>query len=91
VEVFNRKLRKQMKVFENTALIKLDSNRDLFTKHGLHLDSKGKELAAKKIVSTIKYILNKKTKEPIYMTWNEDYAEETLENHSSQEHQDQGF
>jgi hypothetical protein len=25
------------------------------------------------------------------VTWNEDYAEETLENHSSQEHQDQGF
>jgi hypothetical protein len=45
---------KQMKVFGNTALIKLDSNRDLFTKHGLHLNKKGKELAAKKIISTIK-------------------------------------
>jgi hypothetical protein len=57
----------------------------------LRLDNKGKELVAKKIVSTTKYMLNKKTKEPIYMTWNEDYAEETLENQSSQEHQDQGF
>jgi hypothetical protein len=27
VEVFNRQLRKQMKVFENTALIKLDSRK----------------------------------------------------------------
>jgi hypothetical protein len=62
VEVFNRKLRKQMKVFENTTLIKLDSNRDLFTKHGLHMNNKGKELAAKKIVSSIKYKLNKKQK-----------------------------
>jgi hypothetical protein len=63
VEVFNRKLRKQMKVFENTALINLDSNlQNLFTKHGLHLNNKGKKMAAKKIVSTIKYMLNKKQK-----------------------------
>jgi hypothetical protein len=34
VEVFNRKLRKGMKVSENTALIKLDSNRDLIAKQG---------------------------------------------------------
>jgi hypothetical protein len=39
-----------MKAFNHTALIKLDSNRDLFTKHGLHTNNKGKELAAKKIV-----------------------------------------
>jgi hypothetical protein len=38
----------------------LDSNRDLFTKHGLHLNNKGKELAAKKIVSTVKDMLHKK-------------------------------
>jgi hypothetical protein len=58
VEVFNRKLRKQMKVFENTAFIKLDSTRDLFsTKHVLHLNDKGKELAETKIVTAIKYML----------------------------------
>jgi hypothetical protein len=62
VEVFNRKLRKQIKFFENTAIIKLDSNGVLFTKHGLHLNNKRKELAAKKIVFTIKFMLNKKTK-----------------------------
>jgi hypothetical protein len=55
------------------------------------LNDKGKELAAKKTVSNIKYMLNKKTKEPIYMTWNKDHAKETLENHNSQENQDQGF
>jgi hypothetical protein len=55
------------------------------------LNNKGKELAAKKIVSTIKYILNKKTTEQIYMTWNEDHAKETQENHDSQKRQGQGF
>jgi hypothetical protein len=33
---------------------------------------KGKELAAKTIASAIKYMLQKKIKEPICMTWKED-------------------
>jgi hypothetical protein len=90
VEVFNRKLRKQMKVFENIALITLNLNRDLFTKHGLHLNNKGKELAARKIVSSIKHMLHKKTKEPIYMTWKDDYVKGTQENLNSQEYQVRG-
>jgi hypothetical protein len=48
VEVFNRKLSKQMKAFEHIALIKSDSKRDIFTKHELHMNNKGKELAARK-------------------------------------------
>jgi hypothetical protein len=48
-------------------------------------------LVTKKTVSTIKYRLNKKTEEAIYMTWNEDHAKETQKNHNSQEHQGQGF
>jgi len=47
VKTFNRKLRKQMKNDEKTVLIKVDPDSDLF---------KGKELAAKKNVTTIKYI-----------------------------------
>jgi len=47
VKAFSRKLRKQIKIFENTVLIKVDPDSDLFN---------GKELAAKKIVTTIKYI-----------------------------------
>jgi hypothetical protein len=49
VEVFNRKLRKQMKIFDNVTLIKVDPDRDLFTKHGLHMNNKGKEQVAKKM------------------------------------------
>jgi glutathionyl-hydroquinone reductase len=43
VEAFNRKLGKLVKPFEHTTLIKLDLNRELFTKHGLHMNDKGKE------------------------------------------------
>jgi hypothetical protein len=60
VEVFNRKLCKLVKAFEYIALIKLDLNRELFTKHGLHMNGKGKESVAKKIMSTIKHMVLKK-------------------------------
>jgi lysophospholipase L1-like esterase len=45
-----------MKILDHTVLLQIDSNRELFTTHGLHMNDKGKELAAKKIASTIKYI-----------------------------------
>jgi hypothetical protein len=49
VEVLNRKLSKQMKVFENTALKKLDSNRNLYTKHRLHMNNKSERIGCKEI------------------------------------------
>lgn len=42
ITVFNRILRKQLKVFDNVSLIEVNSERDQFTGHGLHLNSKGK-------------------------------------------------
>jgi hypothetical protein len=45
---------------------------------------------AKKTVSTIKHMLNKKTKEPICMTWKGDHVKGSQENHNSQQHHDQG-
>jgi hypothetical protein len=44
-----------MKVFENTVFVNVDLSRHLFAKHGLHINTKGKELAAKKILSTITF------------------------------------
>jgi hypothetical protein len=78
-EVFNRKLGKLVKAFKHTALIKLDLNRELFTKHGLHMNGKGKELVAKKIMSTIKHMLRKQIEEPICMTWKEDEVKKSQE------------
>ena len=47
VNAFNRKLDKHMKSFQNAAAVEVTSDRDHFTQHGLHLNSKGKEQAAK--------------------------------------------
>jgi hypothetical protein len=37
-----------MKIFDHTVLLQIDSNREMFTKHGLPMNDKGKELATKK-------------------------------------------
>jgi hypothetical protein len=63
-----------MKILDHIDLLQIDSNTELFAKHGLHMNDKGNELAAKKIASTIKYIHQEKITEPICMTWKEDHV-----------------
>jgi hypothetical protein len=60
-KVFSRKLNKQVKAYELTAHVKLDSNRDLFIKHALNMNNR-EIIGAKQIVCTTKYILNRKQK-----------------------------
>jgi hypothetical protein len=40
---YNRKLNKLIKGFKNVQLINVLSDRNLFTKHGMHMNAKGKE------------------------------------------------
>ena len=72
VKVYNRKLKKHLKVFDNTCVLEVDTNRDLFTRHGLHMNPKGKEQIACKIVKAIKAMLNEKKSVPIKMNYKED-------------------
>jgi hypothetical protein len=44
IRAFNRKLCKLAKIFSHVSVIELDNNRQLFTAHGLHLNSLGKEV-----------------------------------------------
>jgi hypothetical protein len=60
VERFNRKLRKILKVFKNARVVEVESERDCFTKHGLHMNSRGKEQAEKKSERNFGYIKWKK-------------------------------
>jgi lysophospholipase L1-like esterase len=60
VTVYNRKLKKHLKAFDNTQVIEVDPQRELYTHHGLHMNQKGKEKMAKKVVLTIKSLLHKK-------------------------------
>ena len=67
VKVYNRKLKKCLKTCEHTVILEIDSNRDIFTKHGLHLNSKWKDQIAEKIAQTIQVRLNGKKNEPIIL------------------------
>jgi hypothetical protein len=84
IEVFNRRLSKMMKIFDHTVLQQTDSSRELFTKHGLHMNKKGKKQAAEKIAVTIKHILQDKIKKPICLTWKEDVINKSQEKQNIQ-------
>jgi hypothetical protein len=43
IRAYNRKLCKLAKIFPHVNVIEIDNNRQLFTAHGLHLNSLGKE------------------------------------------------
>ena len=73
--MYNRKLKKYLKTCENTQIIEIDSNRDLFTEHGLHLNLKGKDQTAKKIVQSIKARWNRKVSDPIMLKDTEEMVE----------------
>ena len=52
--------------------MKVTSDRDHFTKHGLHLNRKGKEQDAKTTVNSIKEIFKLQKKGPIKMSWKDE-------------------
>jgi hypothetical protein len=62
VKVFNGKVEKLGKAYENLSVLPVDFDRDLFTKHGLHLNTKGKENIALKVALMIKNLFNRKKK-----------------------------
>jgi len=62
VKVYNGKLKKHLKASDNTCVLEVDTNRDLFARHGLHMNPKGKEHMANKIGMAIQGVLNKKKK-----------------------------
>ena len=72
VEKFNRKLCKSLERFRKVEMIEVVSERNLYAKHGQHLNTEGKESMAKKTASTIECLFNKKV-EPIRGKW---YTEE---------------
>jgi hypothetical protein len=73
--MFNRKLKKHSKVFAHLWLIEVVNSRELYTRHGVHLNWKGKEYMARKIVNVIKEILSVEKSDPIEVKWKEEIEE----------------
>jgi hypothetical protein len=76
VEKYNSRMRKYMKVHENVEVLNVNVDRDGFTTHGQHMNLRGKELMAKKIVEAIKRTLKVCNKELISMKWKGDLSTE---------------
>ena len=72
VEKFNRKLLKKMRVFENAKVIDSVSQRECYTKRGLHLNSIGKEQMAYRIIEHVKsFLVTNITPPPNPLPWKE--------------------
>jgi hypothetical protein len=76
VVTFNRKLRKQLSLYDYVWVCSSPKDREYYTQHGLHLNSKGKTYLTNKWVPliqamTIKTRNNRNTR-PIPLPWSED-------------------
>jgi hypothetical protein len=68
VEIFNKKLRNRLKCLRKVELIEVPNERDFYTKHGQHLNSRGKEIMANKVALTIENVVKRKV-DPISIKW----------------------
>jgi hypothetical protein len=69
VTCFNRLLRKRMNFYTNMNILETDLNRDCFTKHGLHINSSGKEQLIRKLASVIESVTVKNSGPNIALQW----------------------
>jgi hypothetical protein len=61
VQVFNRILDKLKNGFQNLSVVTVDSDRDPYARHGLHLNAQGKEHAVNRVAAVIKDLFSLKT------------------------------
>ena len=71
---FNRQLKKRMAPFNNVKILETNLEREYFTKHGLHLNSAGKECIVLRLAMMVKSFLNKKRLSPIRLKWKNNTA-----------------
>ena len=71
IAAFNNSLRNRMKRFSKVDVIDVTNEREFYTRHGQHLNSRGKENMATKIAQNIESLVEKKAN-PISMKWQDD-------------------
>jgi hypothetical protein len=88
IKTFSRKLCKQLKLSNNAHVMVVNNDRDQFTKHGFHINSKGNEVLAKGIATSVKDILYVKRKDPIIMYWKDTQVLDVSNQHMRRENQE---
>jgi len=69
---FNKQMRKRMIQFNIVKILETDIERKYFTKHGLHLNSSGKEYIAIRLATVVKSLFHVERMSPISLQWKED-------------------
>jgi hypothetical protein len=69
IQVYNRKLKKMMKMMQHSDIVESTVTRSDFTKHGLHLNMNGKEKMAALIKEKITSIISVQHPCPIPIQW----------------------
>jgi lysophospholipase L1-like esterase len=69
VTKFNRQVQKIMKLQSKVKILELNLDRNHFTTHGLHLNSKGKELVSQELALVIQQFFKKKQTPTISIPW----------------------
>jgi hypothetical protein len=65
-------LKKRLAPYNNVKVIETGLERRYFTKHGLHLNTSGKERIAHELAITVRNFLKKEKLSPISLYWKED-------------------
>lgn len=82
-EKFNRKIRSRLERLGNVEMIEVGNGRNLYTRHGQHLNTEGKKDMTKKIASAMQHVLSNWV-EPITGMWYIDKATDTLDHQPAQ-------
>ena len=61
-----------MKQYSNVKILETDLERKYFTKHGLHLNSSGKECITLRLATEVKSFFHIEWMSPIYLHWKDD-------------------
>jgi len=72
VTSFNRQLRKRIAPYNKVKILDTGLERGSFTKHGLHMNSCGKECIAQRLTIAVGSFLKKKKVSPISLYWKDD-------------------
>jgi len=80
---FNRQLKKRLTPYNNVKILETDLGRGYFTKHGLHLNSSGKECVAQRLARAVGSFLNKQKVSPIGLYWKDDTSFPELNGYGS--------
>jgi hypothetical protein len=75
VNKFNRQLQKIVTLHGNVKPLNVEVQREHFTRHGQHLNNKGKELVTLELSKLVKQCLKKETLAPLQMQWKEEKSD----------------